>query len=347
MNRQARRQQDKNFKKNVETINKLTPAQTKLVDLVAEEKAIKINNKFIGSFMALLDRSMSAALIEFGIDYEEIDGIQENMSSLLLEDTEKTHKLEKECIDLTKIEMEVKGAIEGLLGVGDTKKQDIENLIYKFPKLSKSMLLNAYGKTRREMGLTENRISKETVYEYLDGFAYNTECKNAVTRLMGKFSFTENTAKTYYSKWKKQYMAEKIVTDPIAPNVQVVKKVVVTRAIEENAKKIIEAVKERQCIKPVIKDSLTTESLSEHWGEVVQASTIKNEEEVEMKGLKIVESNVVVRKTIKVEGENGAYDADTIDGVVLSKNGMVISFKNSKELDEFYNEFKSVFALTV
>lgn len=321
MNRSERRRNESSIKKNAQIINRLTPTQAVLMDKIAEEKAIEMSNKYISNFTQLLDRSMSAALIEFGIGYEEIDGIQGNMSKLLLEDNEKSYKLEKECINMTQTEMEVKAAIEGLLGVGDTKKQDIETLRDKFPKLSKSMLLNAYGKVKREMGLIENRIPREEVFAYLDEFADSTEVKITVIKLIEKFGFTENTAKTYYSKWKIAYMKDKTSTGPLLEKVP-------TTLKSELAKKI-------QCDK----------KLPENWGKVVQAPAINKVEDNNMKGLNIIEEKVV--KIIKVNGLNGMYQAKTDEGVVLSREGMTISFKNEIELNEWVTEFKQVFALVV
>lgn len=338
MNRAERRKIESSIKKNTQIINKLTPEQAKLMDKISEQKANIISDKYIDKFGELIDRSMTAALLEFGLDLEESELIQKNMSELFQEDSIKIKKLEEGNIDMTKIELEVKAAIEGLLGMGETKKQDIETLVYKFPKLSKSMLLNAYAKVKKDMGLIENRIPREEVFAYLDKFADSTEVKKTVTKLMEKFGFTENTAKTYYSKWKIAYMQDKTSKDPLLEKAKVIiKDVTIETAtpqeLEKNVEKIIDTVKERQCLKSIIPAT-------------VQAAELINKvEPVEMKGLKVIEEKVI--KTIKVEGENGVYAADTTTGVVLSRDNMIIGFGSLKELETWVREVKAVFAMVV
>jgi len=344
LNRQARRNQGRELKKTTQTINSLTPAQARIMESITDEKALKKSNKYIEEFGMLMDRSLTAALIDYGIEYEDINSISDNLSTLLLEDYEKIDKLEGENTNMTTIEVLVKKEVEELLEKGDNKKQNIETLIYKFPKLSKSMLLNAYGKVRKEQGLTENRISKGIVYEEFDKNAISLNSKEMVARAMKKFGFTENTAKTYYSKWKKAYMVEKTGNDPIFPDtpastkdVKVKKVEATTKKVEENAKNIIEVVKERQCVKPTEIDNVVQAS------KMIQVPTIKKTEVVEMKKLLVVEEKVI--KTIKVIGENGAYEAETNKGVSLSNEGMSMSFNTLEELEKFYEEFREVFSL--
>jgi len=167
------------------------------------------------------------------------------------------------------------------------------------------------------------------VYAEFDRCAVRLSGTDMVTNAIKKFKFTESTAKTYYSKWKNQYMVAKIEEDPIVPDAPIIKDAAApTKQWEENAKKIIEIAKERQCIK--------------------QAPVINKLEVVEVKGsLKVIESTVVVRKTVKVEGSNGIYAADTEKGVSLSKEDRCIAFSTIEELDEWVAEFKAVFAMVV
>lgn len=313
MNRSERRRTESNYKKNSDIINKLTPAQVKLMERITEEKSIKKSNKYIQEFGELIDRNMTAALLEHGLDYKEAINIQDVMSEFLLEDSLKNKKLEEEKTDMTKIEIEVKEEIEGMLKAGFTKKQDMETLMYKFPKLSKSMLLNAYSKIKEDMGLVKDTFPKEVVDAYFLKNEIKLSGKEMVTGAMSKFSFTENTAKTYYGKWKKEYMLDKTSNDPL------IKKQTIEKAtpeeLQENAVKIIEAAKEIQC----------------------------KEEVVTIKRLKVIEEKVV--KSIKVEGENGTYAAETSKGVTLSREDRSISFASEEELNEWVKEFKQVFAM--
>lgn len=131
----------------------------------------------------------------------------DRMSDLITEDAIKTNILDKENVDAMKIEKEVNEYIEGLLEQGLSKKQTMDDLIFKFPKLSKSMLLNAYAKVKEGKGYTENRVSKEEVYLHFDGHAGIFNASQMVKSTMDRFRFTESTAQTYYYKWKKEYMS--------------------------------------------------------------------------------------------------------------------------------------------
>jgi len=333
LNRKARRAQPKEIQKVTSItnhINSLTPVQARIADLVATERADIIVDRYIQNFEKLFDRNMSAALIDYEIPYEDISGIQSNMSKMLLEDSKKSKKLEEGNFNMTEIEIKVTEAVKELLKTEVSKKESIEKLRDKFPRLSRSMLINAYAKVKKDMGLTENRISKETVYAEFDRCAVRLSGTDMVANAIKKFNFTDSTAKTYYSKWKNQYMVPKIEEDPIAPDDEPIIKdaAAPTKQLEENAEKIIKIVKGRQCIE--------------------QAPVINELEVVEVKGsLKIIESTVVVRKTVKVEGSNGIYAADTEKGVSLSKEDRCIAFSTIEELDEWVAEFKAVFAMVV
>ncbi|EGO87968.1 hypothetical protein CBCST_08449 [Clostridium botulinum C str. Stockholm] len=150
MNRAERRRKDRNFKKNLEAINKLTLQQTKVVDIVATQRAQSIANKKIEEFEQLLDRNMTAAFVELDWNKDKILKFQDRMAELLLEDTEKSNNLEKENIDMKKVEETVRKAVEEVLAGGLKKKDAIAKLAFKFPKLSKSMLTNAYQNVKEE-----------------------------------------------------------------------------------------------------------------------------------------------------------------------------------------------------
>lgn len=327
-NRESRRAQPKKLQKATKDINSLTPAQARVANLVAMERADIIVDRYIQNFETLFDRNMSAALIDFGIGYEYIEGIQGNMAKMLLEDSKKSKKLKEGNFNMAVIEQKVLDEVKEILETQVGKNESIEKLRDKFPRLSRSMLVNAYVKVKKEMGLTENRISKETVYLEFDKNVTKLSGVDMVINVINKFGFTESTAKTYYSKWKKEYMTGKAETAPVLKT-----HVASTKQVEENAKKMIEAVKERQCIQPVEKE--------------VEVE-INKMEVVKVKGtLKIIESNVIVRKTVKVEGANGNYNADTEKGITLSREDMSISFENVEQLDEWISEVKAVFALVV
>jgi len=274
-----------------------------------------MSNKYIDKFGDLIDRSMTAALLDFGLELEEAELIQKNMSELFQEDSIKIEKLEWENIDMTKTEIDVTAAIKELLKAGNDKKEDMKTLEYKFSNLSKSMLLNAYAKVR-----------KEVIYENFKKNELKLNGEEMVRNVMAKFKITETNAKIYYSKWKKEYMEDKTSVDPLLPKKPTIE-TATQKEIEDNAKKIIETAKEIQCV-PVI---------------VQAVESINNVEVAEVKGLKVIEEKVI--KTIKVEGENGVYAATTGKGITLTKNDMTIGFENEEQLNEWITEIKAVFAM--
>mgnify|MGYP001559814491 FL=1 len=167
MNRSERRRKDRNFKKNLEAINKLTPQQTKVVDIVATQRAQLIANKKIEEFEQLLDRNMTAAFVEWDWNKDKILKFQDRMAELLLEDTEKSQILEKENVDMKKVEESVRKAVEEVLVEGLKKKDAIEKLAFKFPKLSKSMITNAYQNVKEEKKKELEEKATDKAVEYI------------------------------------------------------------------------------------------------------------------------------------------------------------------------------------
>ncbi|MDU1421968.1 hypothetical protein ACTQ4P_12020 [Clostridium sporogenes] len=210
MNRQQRRQQERDLKKNLGTIQELTPQQTKLINIAATEKAKAMTKKYIDNFSEIADRAISAVLIDEGYTTDEVYKLELKITELMEEDNRKIIELEKENVDMAKIDKEVKEYIEELLKKGVSKKQAIDDLVFKFPKLSKSMLLNVYTKVKKEKGYTENRVSREDVYEYFTDHLKSWNGEEMIKHAIKEFSFTESTAQTYYYKWKKEFMNNKI-----------------------------------------------------------------------------------------------------------------------------------------
>jgi hypothetical protein len=318
MNRQARRQQDIQYKKSIKTIGKFTPEQIKIIDIASRERGSILADNCIENFEKLLDRCLTAALIDYGISYEDIDAIQENMSELMEEDNMKSEKLEKENVNMEKIQDEVQAALEILLKDGTTKKEIVNRLMFKFPKLSKSMILNAYAKVKRELEPIESKVS--LVFKYFEENSNKLNGKQMIAHAMNKFKLAEGNTTAYYYRWKKQFMG----SNKVVPNVTEK----VSEADQKNADKIIEKIKERQCVKPIVKTPI-----------------INILEEEKMNDLKIIEEKVV--KTIKAEGVNGAYEANTEKGIILNKGNSTICFQNEEDFDAWVIEFKQVFKMIV
>ncbi|MCD3194228.1 hypothetical protein G8S49_01380 [Clostridium botulinum C] len=297
MNRAERRRKDRNFKKNLEAINKLTLQQTKVVDIVATQRAQSIANKKIEEFEQLLDRNMTAAFVELDWNKDKILKFQDRMAELLLEDTEKSNNLEKENIDMKKVEETVRKAVEEVLAGGLKKKDAIAKLAFKFPKLSKSMLTNAYQNVKEEKKKELDEKATDKAVEYI--FAEGEE----------------------EEKLKKELKEMKNVKSKVEGSSQ--KEVVAKSATVEE--------------KAVVKENLETEYIVE------SEEKLEENKKEEVKGLKVLEEKVV--KTIKVEGENGVYEAETGKGVILSRENASIRFENEEQLDSWVKEFKQVFKM--
>ncbi|MBE6067972.1 MAG: hypothetical protein E7211_09815 [Clostridium lundense] len=321
MNRQQRRQKEREVKKNLDFLEKLTPEQLKRIDDLTRQAA----NVRIEEFGQMIDRSMSAVLIERDWTLDVIEKIQNRMSELLIEDTEKSQKLEKENVDVMKIEKEVREYIEGLLGQGLSKKQAMDDLIFKFPKLSKSMLLNAYAKVKEEKEEQE-KITREKLVESAKKHGLSTDGKKKIADELGA---AYSTVTTYISRWKitesdlgdkeVDEAAEKILSIIEGEEHREVKESKDTEEeLKQKAEKIIETAKEMQCSdKKQIKEEVKMENK-------------------EVKGLKI--------KSMVVEGNNGIYKVCE-EGIELTKGGLAMFFENEEQLGKFVAEFEQVFAM--
>lgn len=161
MNRAEKRRQEREVKKSVGALKALTPEQLKLIDMMSEEKA----KKSIDSFSNVLDRGMTSALMDRSWSIEEIEKLQNEIAALMMEDVEKMNKYKKENIDMAKIEKEVREYIVSLFDREVNKKEALEDLQFKFPKLSKSMLNVAYSKVKEEF---ETEKAAEQIVNIID-----------------------------------------------------------------------------------------------------------------------------------------------------------------------------------
>lgn len=163
LNRAERKYLDRKNAKFRKTLNKLTPAQFEMIEEMANTKA----DEKIEELKYILDRNISALLIEVlpDMSYEELLEIEAYYSALVDEDIEKCDKLEESfkgdnnmrTKTMEKYEKDVIAACEELAQKGIKQKDAVEELLIKFPKLSKSMLMNAYKKTKAEV----DKLKKE------------------------------------------------------------------------------------------------------------------------------------------------------------------------------------------
>jgi len=154
MSRADRREQEREYIKFNKKFNKLNGPQKELANKIGREMA----NIYIKKLLDGLDRSVSAAAILLGADIKKAYEVSFLVGKLLGEDTRKVQEFEEQFIKeedckmaMKKIDKEVKSEIEKLISEGVSKKGAIEKLVFKFPRLSKSMLTNAYQSVKEEI----------------------------------------------------------------------------------------------------------------------------------------------------------------------------------------------------
>ncbi|GAA0825361.1 hypothetical protein [Clostridium tertium] len=147
MNRQERRKRDREIDKDMNLIKKLPEREVIKINEIIE----KVTKTKTEQVMKIIDRSMSAILVSRGWTFKEIREMQGELEEFMREDAESIKILEKGNIDMAKLQAEVKEFIEGLMKSGKGRKEVVEGTMFKFPKLSKTAVNNAYGKILEEL----------------------------------------------------------------------------------------------------------------------------------------------------------------------------------------------------
>lgn len=151
MNRQERRKRDREIEKDKDFVKKLSVSETKrmnkIIDKITKDKAEQAINLIYGSFISVL--------VSEGCSFEEIRKVQILMTEFILDEKEKTKILEKENIDMTKLQMEVREFMKGLIAQGKNRKEVIEETIFKFPKATKNMINRTFGEIDDEKVLDD------------------------------------------------------------------------------------------------------------------------------------------------------------------------------------------------
>lgn len=196
MNRQAKRRKKREMDKIEETIEKLTPRQLEVVEHLANVKAKILADNHMNELTTIIDRNLSATLISLGLNFKQIDKIEGIMAKMTEEDSLKYKKItekyksEKEFEEfMKKVERDVRREIEIILDKGISKKEAIEELQFKFPALSKSMLINAYQKVKEELEdkkesveVTDEEIEEAVKYIFEEEEKMKNEGKEIVTK---------------------------------------------------------------------------------------------------------------------------------------------------------------------
>lgn len=157
LSRAEKRRMVKEFTKVQNAIKKLTPAQAELIEMVTNTKV----QERLETINTSMDRALTAFFILENAEssWKEISKIQDRFIELLLEDIEKENEIikgtkgdtemaKKKMMDMEK---EVRKVAEDLVNKGINQKDAVEILVGKFPKLSKSMVTNAYKKIKEEI----------------------------------------------------------------------------------------------------------------------------------------------------------------------------------------------------
>lgn len=151
MNRQERRKRHREIEKDKDFVKKLSVSETKrmneIIDKITKDKAEQAINLIYGSFISVL--------VSEGCSFEEIRKVQILMTEFILDEKEKTKILEKENVDMTKLQMEVKEYMKGLIAQGKNRKEVIEETIFKFPKATKNMINRTFGEIDDEKVLDD------------------------------------------------------------------------------------------------------------------------------------------------------------------------------------------------
>lgn len=141
MNRQERRKRDREIDKDKDFVKKLSANETKrmneIIDKITKDKAEQAIDLIYGSFISVL--------VTKGTRFEEIREIQILMEEFMLDEKEKMKILEKENIDMTKLQIEVREFMSGLIAQGKNRKEVIEETVFKFPKATKNMINRTFG----------------------------------------------------------------------------------------------------------------------------------------------------------------------------------------------------------
>ena len=151
MNRQERRKRHREIEKDKDFVKKLSVSETKrmnkIIDKITKDKAEQAINLIYGSFISVL--------VSEGCSFEEIRKVQILMTEFILDEKEKTKILEKENIDMTKLQMEVREFMKGLIAQGKNRKEVIEETVFKFPKATKNMINRTFGEIDDEKVLDD------------------------------------------------------------------------------------------------------------------------------------------------------------------------------------------------
>jgi hypothetical protein len=149
------------------TINKFTPNQLKVIDQIVKGRSNEQVQMAIVSHL----RVVTASLYEHGFNSNQIDDILNVANKLKEEENAKAAKLNEELkkggdIEMVrkKIEDAIVNAIKELIATGKNRKETIDETLFKFPNMSKAMIINAYAQVKEELKPDDPEVEKAMEY---------------------------------------------------------------------------------------------------------------------------------------------------------------------------------------
>lgn len=159
MNRQQRRKQEREVDKELNVLKSLQGNEVEKVNTIITRVVKDRTQEMIN----IVDTALTAVFILEDYKVDKIRSLQDEIADMINEHTEKIRLLEKENTDMKVVEKEVREFMFNLINDGVNKKDVIQETCFKFPKLSKSMVVNAYGKILDELKDTELEVAAEYI----------------------------------------------------------------------------------------------------------------------------------------------------------------------------------------
>lgn len=263
----------------------LQSEQAKFIAEISRKQADKIVTNRLEEMQSILDRCITAFLIETFPEYSwsEIAEEEDRLAKIMEEDAEKyvyitggsESMVTKKIKDL---EAKTEEKCKDLIEQGLNQQRIIENLKGEFKELSTAMAAVAYKKVKSSLDETIKDIN-----EYLNINEKTIQAKDTeqnVKNISKTFKVGEKLARKCYEEWKNGYCLPKLTPSEV----------------EELRKEIKEKNQEKAKRK---QEKLKKDSKKEEVKEEKKVSKLK-----------------VVKKVMEVEGEFGKY---VIDGNVITK----------------------------
>lgn len=225
MNRQERRKAERQAEKDVSVLKKLSASDLDKVSEIID----KVSTSKANENLELINRSLTAILISKGWKLKETYELQDTIAEWIEEDNKKIDELGGEIKGMAKLQKEIKEFMKDLIGQGKGRKEVVEETLFKFPKCSKTMINNEFGKLQEE-------------YEIEDAATYiledNKEIKKVVEKEEAK-KIAKEVAKDLEKEIEKEVKEEKEVSKE--KGLEIIEEVVVKTVKAKGSNGVYEA----------------------------------------------------------------------------------------------------------